>query len=90
MFVKTAMMKFMFRMMRLPTCEEVDRFAYDFLDGVLEPQVLKSIEKHLRFCKSCQKFISSYRLIAAKAKPVLPPPLDAEFKEKMFEFLRKI
>lgn len=74
-------------MMGLPTCEEVDGFAYDFLDGKLEVRLMQSIERHLRFCKSCQKFITSYRLVAAQVKPATPPPLEAEFKEKMFEFL---
>lgn len=89
MSVKTAMMSFMFRMMGLPTCEEVDKFAYEFLDGTLEDHLLKSVERHLRFCKSCQKFIAAYRLVATKAKPANPPPLESEFKEKMYEFLRQ-
>ncbi len=89
MSVKTAMMRLMFRMMGLPTCEEVDQFAYDFLDGKLEASLVRAIERHLRFCKSCQKFIASYRLVALQAKPVTPPPLDTEFKERMFEFLRQ-
>lgn len=89
MSVKTAMMKFMFRIMGLPTCEEVDGFAYDYLDGKLDTKLVAMVERHLKYCKSCQKFIESYRLIVVQAKPFDPPPLEPEFKEKMFEFLRQ-
>ena len=79
----------MFRMMGLPTCEEVDKFTYDFLDGTLEVRLLKSVERHLRFCKNCQKFIVSYRRIKMNPAKFSVPTLDHELKEKMFEFLKK-
>lgn len=78
----------MFRMMGLPTCEEVDGFAYDYLDGKLDTKLVAMVERHLKYCKSCQKFIKSYRS-TTEAKLTTPPPLDPEFREKMFEFLRQ-
>lgn len=87
MSVKTLTMKLMFRMMRLPTCQEVEEFAYDFLDGKLEEKTLRAVEKHLRFCKSCRRFIESYRRIRAAGFLRKAPALDPEFKEKMFQFL---
>lgn len=75
-------------MMKLPTCEEVERFAYDFLDQNLDNKTLQAVERHLRFCKNCQKFIKSYRLMVKKIKLAPPPPLEKEFKEKMLAFLK--
>ena len=89
MFAKTLIMKLMFRMMGIPTCEEVDQFAYDFLAGQLDAKITHQVKRHLKTCKNCQKFMVSYRKTYALAQNLPPPTLDSEFKEKMFEFLSK-
>lgn len=80
-------MKWMFRMMRLPTCQEVEEFAYDFLDGKLHEKTIQAVENHLRFCRGCRRFIESYRRMKAAGSLRKAPSLDPEFKEKMFQFL---
>ena len=75
-------------MMGLPTCEEVDQFAYDFLEGQLDPETTRQVERHLKTCKNCQKFIESYGRVAKQARLETPPPLDIELREKMFQFLK--
>ncbi len=89
MSVKALTMKLMFRMMGLPTCQEVEEFAYDFLDGKLDEKTLRAVEKHLRFCKSCRRFIESYRRMRAAGSLRKAPSLDPEFKEKMFQYLTR-
>lgn len=88
MSVKNWMMSKMLKMMKLPTCEEVETFSYDFLNQSLDQKTLSDVEKHLRLCKNCQKFIQSYRLVAKDIKPTKPTPLDSEFKDKIFEYLK--
>jgi len=89
MAIKAKLMRSMFKMMGLPTCEEVDQFTYDYLDGNLDAATTKAIEKHLRLCKNCQKFIASYRLVKEQAPREPAPSIDPEMKEHMFEFLKK-
>lgn len=89
MSVKALMMKWMFGMIRLPSCVEVDQFAYDFLEGKLDQKTMRAVKRHLWFCKNCKKFIASYHMVAQQAKVAPPPPLDAEFRERIFTFLQK-
>lgn len=74
-------------LMRLRTCWEVEQFAYDFLEGFLDPKTTRQVERHLKACKNCQKFIFSYRKTRELGRTVPPPSLDPEFKERIFEFL---
>lgn len=83
------MMKWMFKMVRLPTCEEVDQFIYDFLEGQLDPKTVRQVERHLKICKNCQRFIESYRKTRLLGQNPRTIPLDPEFKDKMMEFLSK-
>lgn len=88
MFAKTLAMNLMFRMMGLPTCAEVDQFAYDFLEGALDPNIIRQVERHLKTCRNCERFMVSYRKTRALGHSPLTITLDPEFKEKMLEFLR--
>ena len=89
MSVKHKMIRAMFGLMGLPTCEEVEQFAYDFLEGVLDSRTMKAVERHLKACKNCQRFITAYRKTAALGKTFQRLSLDPEFKENLFEFLVK-
>ena len=89
MSAKTLAIKMMFRMMGIPTCEEVDRFSYDYLEGQLDPKITRQVERHLRSCKNCKRFIESYRKTRALGQRSSFIILDSEFKEKMVEFLSK-
>lgn len=90
MSAKTLTMKLMFRMMGLPTCEEVDQLAYDFLEGGLDSKTTRQLELHLKTCKNCQRFMASYRKMRALGKSPLTITLHPEFKEKMLEYLSKM
>lgn len=87
MSVKHKMIRMMFGLMGLPTCEEVEQFAYDFLEGALDSRTIMSVERHLKACKNCQRFIAAYRKTVALGKTFEKPTLDPEFKENLFEFL---
>lgn len=79
----------MFVMMNLPTCEEVEQFAYDYLEGQLDPKTTRQVDRHLKACKNCLRFLDSYRKIRKAGLQAEAIPLDPEFKEKLFKFLLK-
>lgn len=89
MSAKTLAMNWCFKMVGLHTCEEVDQFSYDFLEGKLDIQTARQVERHLKTCKNCQRFMTSYRKVRALGQSPLTITLDPEFKEKMVEFLAK-
>jgi anti-sigma factor RsiW len=89
MSIKTKIMCWMLRAMGLPTCEAVDQCAYDFLEQTLDPKTTRAVERHLALCASCQHFIAAYRKTRALTTAEIPGPLDREFKEKIFEFLKQ-
>lgn len=74
--------------MGLPSCEEVDQFAYDFLEGRLDLKTTRQVERHLETCKNCQRFMASYRKTRALGQSPLTVTLDPDFKEKMLELFR--
>lgn len=87
MLAKSLMARGMFAVMGLPTCEEVEKFAYDFLEGLLDPKMARRVERHLKACKNCKRFILSYRKTRELGRSLSAPPLDPEFKERIFQFL---
>jgi len=87
MSVKHKTIRMMFTLMGLPTCEEVEQFAYDFLEGALDVKTTKAVQRHLQACKNCQRFIVAYRRTSALGKTFPRPSLDSEFKQNLFEFL---
>ena len=89
MLAKLFMMRGMFAMMGLPTCEEVEKFAYDFLDGALDPKTARKVERHLKTCKNCQRFILSYKKTVELGQTAPQTSLPDEFKERIFQFLMK-
>lgn len=79
----------MFKATRKPLCREVEQLAYDYLDEKLDPKTEKAINTHLKACQNCQRFTESYRTVKEKTSPPLPPPLDSDFKEMLYQFLVK-
>lgn len=78
----------MMKMMRLPSCQEVEQFAYDYLEGQLEVGLVAKFERHLDGCKTCHRFIESYRKVARPAELAQHIPLDPDFEARVIEFLK--
>ncbi|MBI2820999.1 MAG: zf-HC2 domain-containing protein [Acidobacteria bacterium] len=84
-FSKTWMMK----LMGLPTCEEVEQFAYAYLEGDLERAQERRFERHLRGCPTCERFIHSYREVARPERLLQKIPLDPNFEHRVMQYLRE-
>ena len=48
-------------LMRLPTCEEVNKFLVDYIDGTLPEKTRKKFEAHLKRCPNCAPFFQQYK-----------------------------
>jgi len=87
MTIRTKVEKILFRSLRLPTCEELESFAYDFLEGKLDPATARKVERHLKLCGPCQRFMAAYRRARLLTPDEEPPPLEKEFKDEVLNFL---
>ena len=61
------------------TCQQVDQFLMDYLDGTL-PRVQRiRFERHLRFCRDCRDYIRAYQAsIRLSRQTLADPPIPAE------------
>ncbi|GIV62541.1 MAG: hypothetical protein KatS3mg044_1407 [Rhodothermaceae bacterium] len=64
-----------------PTCEDVNRFLVEYLDGTLDPETRARFEAHLGACPKCKPYLEQYlatlRLVK-EAGDVEPPPALVE------------
>lgn len=78
----------MMNVMGLPSCEEIERFAYSYLEDDLDTELRAKFEKHLRGCANCQNFVRTYREVARPERILRPVPLDPDFERRVIEFLK--
>lgn len=78
----------MMKLMGLPSCEDIEQFAYAYLEEQLEPEQRKKFEQHLRGCVNCNRFTQSYRQVAEPEKFLGKIPLDPDFERRIINFLK--
>ena len=79
----------MMKLLGLPTCEEIEQFAYAYLEGQLESQQRRRFEQHLRGCVNCDGFVQSYRQVSTPEILLREIPLDPDFEHRIVDFLKK-
>ena len=77
------------KLMGMPSCQEIEQFAYDYLEGQLEPGRVRNFERHLQGCANCKRFVDSYKKVAWPEQLAQNIPLDPDFEERVVEFLTK-
>lgn len=89
MSIRSKIFRAIDRVLGLPTCEEVEGFAYDFLEGKLDAMTEKKLLKHFKLCPPCMRFIEAYRRTreASRAEPA--PRLDPAFQEHLLKLFLK-
>lgn len=50
------------------TCEQIDAFIVDYIDGRLEPGVRHRFLKHIENCSCCKSFLEAYRRTIALSR----------------------
>lgn len=66
-------------------CEEVKDLLYEFITGRLEHNNLTRVEGHIKDCKACRQDAKKMRHTLNLVNEVKPPPLSADFKEKVMQ-----
>lgn len=82
------MKAWMMKLMGLPSCQEIEQFAYAYLEQQLEPELEEKFERHLRGCGNCHRFINSYRQVANPEGLLKKIPLDPDFERRVIRFLK--
>ena len=79
----------MMKWMGLPSCEEIEQFAFGYLENELESGLAAKFERHLRNCANCDRFIKTYREIARPERLAQKISLDKDFEQRVADFLSK-
>lgn len=69
-------------------CSDTERLLFDYIQGELSQDVCVKLDKHLAGCKSCRRYVSSYRksidATRRHAWPEIEMPLELEKRLKEF------
>lgn len=61
------------------SCEQVNGFLADYLEGRLSPEIRRQFEAHMEMCPSCAPFLEQYRqtvrLVHDEGQVDVPPGL---------------
>ena len=44
-----------------PSCEDVDRFLVDYIEGTLDEATVARFDAHIEKCKMCREYVEQYR-----------------------------
>ena len=64
------------------TCEDVNAFLVEYVDGTLDDRTEQRFERHVESCTQCRTFLEQYRTTMEEE----PPP---ELVEHTLAFLRE-
>ena len=71
-----------------PTCEEVNRFLAEYIEGVLVEETRVKFEQHIDRCKCCGPYLEDYRTTIAMAKASDDVKVPEALVDHTLEFLR--
>ncbi len=60
------------------SCEEVDGFLTEYLEGTLDDNTVKKFESHIALCPMCVDYLEQFKLaieVTSKDTVVVPPEL---------------
>ena len=74
------------------TCEDVNHFLAEYLEGTLDERLRLRFEKHIANCAICDTYLEQYRrtiaLVKEEADADLPEPPE-ELAKVTLDFLRR-
>lgn len=89
MSIKSKLSRWIDRALRMPTCEEVEALAYDFLEQNLDAKTERRMLRHFRLCPPCMRFIEAYRRTRDAGRGLPAPKLDSAFQEHLMKLFQK-
>ena len=71
-----------------PTCEEVNRFLAEYVEGTLPDDLRVKFDRHLSHCKCCGPFLDDYRSTIKFANSSQDIAIPEKLADSTIEFLR--
>ena len=84
MSIASKIEKWLCRILRIPTCQELEAHYYDFLAQAMSDSEKRAIERHLNICRRCRKFFASYKRVAELSPQWESTPVQNPDPEKIF------
>lgn len=70
------------------SCEEINRFIVDFLDGDMDEALRSTFGNHLRHCSNCAAFLDQYRHTIRLLRAARDVPIPEELVRRTIDVLR--
>lgn len=69
------------------SCEKVDGFLLDYVEGRLDPETARRFEDHIELCPNCERYLEQYRETIRLVKALPPPPVPEELARRTRTFI---
>lgn len=71
------------------SCEAINRFLAEYLEGTIDPRTRARFEEHLHRCPNCDVYLDQYRTTIQLVKEDELPPPPPELAQRTLAFLRE-
>jgi len=71
------------------SCKELVDLMADYLEGQLEPDAARDLDRHLADCPPCLNFLKTYRATTRLIREVACEEIPPELGERLERFLRE-
>ena len=71
------------------TCKDANGFLMDYLENRLSGEVKKALEYHLSLCKTCVKFVNTYKKTIQLTGRLSIEKMPARLEKTLLRFLAK-
>lgn len=72
-----------------PSCQEINGFLAEYVDGTLDPEVSKQYHTHLGKCGTCGSYLEQYEETIRLARECRDSELPEDLVEHTLAFLRE-
>lgn len=69
-------------------CRDVGKLLYDYVEGLLDPELGRKLEEHLADCPACLAFINTYRQTINLSKELRSIDMPSELHQKLRSFIK--
>jgi anti-sigma factor RsiW len=70
-------------------CRDIGDLLHDYLEGGLEPALLRQLEEHLADCPGCLAFLNTYRHTVSVTRDLRCADIPPELRGKLRSFIRQ-
>jgi len=71
------------------SCKELVDLMADYLEGQMEPDAARDLDRHLADCPPCLNFLKTYRATTRLIRGVACEEIPPELGERLERFLRE-